>query len=72
MAIKTRSRREKIGGGLGLVLGIIGFNLAMPLLFAANEGADEKQMLWAALSALLCSELGSRIGKWLDGRELRS
>ncbi len=27
MTIKVRSRREKVGSGLGLLLGIIGFNL---------------------------------------------
>lgn len=33
MAIKTRSRSEKVGSGLGLLLGIIGFNLLVPFLF---------------------------------------
>lgn len=30
MAVKAKSRREKIGNGLGLLLGIIGFNLLVP------------------------------------------
>lgn len=30
MALKMRSRREKVGSGLGLLLGIIGFNLLVP------------------------------------------
>lgn len=33
MALKVRSRREKVGSGLGLLLGIIGFNLLVPFLF---------------------------------------
>ncbi|MFM5507727.1 hypothetical protein ACET6U_01920 [Aeromonas rivipollensis] len=69
MAIKTRSRREKIGSGLGLVLGIIAFNLMVPLLFEKLAGFDGSQLLWAAVTALLCSELGARVGKWLDARE---
>ncbi|MBL0513466.1 hypothetical protein [Aeromonas media] len=69
MAIKTRSRREKIGSGLGLVLGIIAFNLMVPLLFEKQANFDFNQLLWAAVSAMLCSELGARVGKWLDARE---
>lgn len=69
MAIKTRSRREKVGGGLGLVLGIIGFNLLVPLLFEKQAEFDFNQLLWAVVTAMLCSELGARIGKWLDVRE---
>ena len=69
MAIKTRSRREKVGSGLGLLLGIIGFNLLVPFLFEKQAGFDGNQMLWAAVTALLCSELGARVGKWLDCRE---
>ncbi len=69
MAIKARSRREKVGSGLGLVLGIIGFNLMVPLLFEKQADFDGNQMLWAAVTALVCSELGARIGKWLDCRE---
>lgn len=30
MAVKVRSRREKIGSGLGLVMGLIAFNLIAP------------------------------------------
>ena len=69
MAIKTRSRREKIGSGLGLVLGIIAFNLMVPLLFEKQASFDFNQLLWAVVSAMLCSELGARVGKWLDARE---
>lgn len=69
MAITTRSRREKIGSGLGLVLGIIAFNLMVPLLFEKQANFDFNQLLWAVVSAMLCSELGARVGKWLDARE---
>ena len=69
MAIKVRSRREKIGSGLGLVLGIIAFNLMVPLLFEKQASFDFNQLLWAVVSAMLCSELGARVGKWLDARE---
>ena len=69
MALKVRSRREKVGSGLGLLLGIIGFNLLAPFLFEKQAGFDGNQMLWAAVTALFCSELGARVGKWLDARE---
>ena len=69
MAIKVRSRREKIGSGLGLVLGIIAFNLMVPLLFEKQASFDFNQLLWAVVSAMLCSELGARVGKLLDARE---
>ena len=69
MAGKVRSRREKIGSGLGLVLGIIAFNLMVPLLFEKQASFDFNQLLWAVVSAMLCSELGARVGKWLDARE---
>lgn len=69
MAIKTRSRREKVGSGLGLLLGIIGFNMLVPVLFEKKEGFDVTQVILAMVSAVLCSELGARIGKWLDRRE---
>lgn len=69
MTLKMRSRREKVGSGLGLVLGIIGFNLMVPLLFEKQAGFDGNQMLWAAVTALVCSELGARVGKWLERRE---
>ncbi|MCP1266946.1 hypothetical protein [Aeromonas hydrophila] len=69
MVIKMRSRREKVGSGLGLLLGIIGFNLLVPFLFEKQAGFDGGQMLWAAVTALVCSELGARVGKWLDRRE---
>ncbi|MFB3237494.1 hypothetical protein Q7C15_01705 [Aeromonas salmonicida] len=38
MAVKSKSRSEKIGSGLGLVLGIIGFNMLVPVLFEKKEG----------------------------------
>lgn len=69
MTIKTRSRREKVGSGLGLLLGIIGFNLLVPFLFEKQAGFNGNQMLWAAVTALVCAELGARVGKWLDARE---
>ena len=69
MTVKVRSRREKIGSGLGLVLGIIAFNLMVPLLFEKQASFDFNQLLWAVVSAMLCSELGARVGKWLDARE---
>ncbi|MFM5029349.1 hypothetical protein ACEUDA_09995 [Aeromonas rivipollensis] len=69
MAVKVRSRREKIGSGLGLVLGIIAFNLMVPLLFEKQASFDFNQLLWAVVSAMFCSELGARVGKWLDAKE---
>lgn len=69
MAVKVRSRREKIGSGLGLVLGIIAFNLMAPLLFEKQANFDFNQLLWAVVSAMVSSELGARVGKWLDARE---
>ncbi|MEB6605328.1 hypothetical protein MXM08_01840 [Aeromonas sanarellii] len=69
MAVKSRSRREKIGSGLGLVLGIIGFNLMVPLLFEKQANFDFNQLLWAVVSAMVSSELGGRVGKWLDAKE---
>ena len=69
MAVKAKSRREKMGSGLGLVLGIIAFNLIAPLLLESKEGADMTQMIGTMVSAMLCSELGARVGKWLDARE---
>ncbi|WP_323938917.1 hypothetical protein, partial [Aeromonas caviae] len=49
--------------------GIIGFNLLAPFLFEKQAGFDGNQMLWAAVTALLCAELGARVGKWLERRE---
>ncbi len=69
MAVKSRFRREKIGSGLGLVLGIIGFNLMVPLLFEKQANFDFNQLLWAVVSAMVSSELGARVGKWLDAKE---
>ena len=69
MAVKVRSRREKIGSGLGLVMGLIAFNLIVPLLQESKEISDMNRMIGAMVSALICSELGARIGKWLDTRE---
>ncbi|MNS38602.1 hypothetical protein D3C72_708580 [compost metagenome] len=69
MAIKARSRTEKVGGGLGLVMGLIAFNLLVPLLLESKEISDMNRMIGAMVSAMICSELGARIGKWLDARE---
>ncbi len=73
MAITTRSRREKIGSGLGLVMGLIAFNLIVPLLPVATEMSDMTRMIGvmisAMLCAMLCAELGARIGKWRDAKE---
>ncbi|HAT6346599.1 TPA: hypothetical protein JAJ28_004414 [Aeromonas hydrophila] len=69
MAVKVRSRREKIGSGLGLVMGLIAFNLIAPLLLESTEISDMNRMIGAMVSAMICAELGARIGKWLDCRE---
>ena len=69
MAVKVRSRRQKIGRGLGLVLGTIAFNPMVPLPLEKQASFDFNQLLWAVVSAMLCSELGARVGKWLDARE---
>lgn len=69
MAVKSKSRSEKIGSGLGLVLGIIGFNMLVPVLFGPQAGFELVPMILAMVSAVLCSELGARVGKWLDCRE---
>lgn len=69
MAVKVRSRREKMGSGLGLVLGIIAFNLMASLLFEKQANFDFNQLLWAVVSAMVSSELGARVGKWLDTRK---
>lgn len=58
MAIKVRSRREKIGSGLGLVMGLIAFNLIAPLFLESKEISDMNRMIGAMVSALICSELG--------------
>lgn len=65
MAVKSRSRKEKIGSGLGLVMGLIAFNLIAPLLLESKEISDMNRMI----GAMICSELGARIGKWLDAGE---
>lgn len=69
MAVRVRSRREKIGSGLGLVMGLIAFNLIAPLLLGSTEISDMNRMIGAMISAMICSELGARIGKWLDSNE---
>ncbi|MNR02442.1 hypothetical protein D3C85_1182940 [compost metagenome] len=69
MAVKAKSRREKMGSGLGLVMGLIAFNLIAPLLLESKEISDMNRMIGAMISAMICSELGARIGKWLDRRE---
>jgi hypothetical protein len=42
MAVKSKSRNEKIGSGLGLVFGIIGFNMLVPVLFGPQAGFGVK------------------------------
>ena len=69
MVVKVRSRREKIGSGLGLVMGLIAFNLIVPLLPVATEMSDMTRMIGVMISAMLCAELGARIGKWRDAKE---
>ncbi|EKP0279727.1 hypothetical protein JGK46_003632 [Aeromonas bestiarum] len=69
MAVKARSRREKIGSGLGLLLGIFIFNLIAYQFVETKALSETNRMIGAIVSALLCSELGARIGKWLDRRE---
>jgi ABC-type antimicrobial peptide transport system permease subunit len=69
MAVKTRSRREKIGSGLGLLLGIFIFNLIAYQFVETKALSEANRMIGAIISALLCSELGARVGKWLDRRE---
>ncbi|MCS3766416.1 hypothetical protein HNP12_000455 [Aeromonas hydrophila] len=69
MALKVRSRREKVGSGLGLLLGILIFNLIACQFVETKALSETNRMIGAIVSALLCSELGARIGKWLDRRE---
>lgn len=69
MAVKAKSRREKIGSGLGLLLGILIFNLIAYQFVETKALSETNLMIGAIVSALLCSELGARVGKWLDRRE---
>lgn len=69
MAVKARSRREKVGSGLGLLLGILIFNLIAYPFVETKAFSEANRMIGAIVSALLCSELGARVGKWLDRRE---
>ncbi|MDM5126332.1 hypothetical protein [Aeromonas salmonicida] len=69
MAVKAKSRREKIGSGLGLLLGILIFNLIAYQFVETKVLSETNRMIGAIVSALLCSELGARVGKWLDRRE---
>ncbi|MFM1702028.1 hypothetical protein [Aeromonas salmonicida] len=69
MAVKAKSRREKMGSGLGLVLGILIFNLIAYQFVETKALSEANRMIGAIVSALLCSELGARVGKWLDRRE---
>ncbi|HCT5132907.1 hypothetical protein [Aeromonas sp. V90_14] len=69
MTIKARSRREKVGSGLGLLLGILIFNLIAYQFVETKALSETNRMIGAIVSALLCSELGARVGKWLDRRE---
>lgn len=69
MALKVRSRREKVGSGLGLLLGVLIFNLIAYQFVETKALSETNRMIGAIGSALICSELGARIGKWLDRRE---
>lgn len=69
MAVKARSRREKIGSGLGLLFGILIFNLITYQFVETKALSEANRMIGAIVSALICSELGARVGKWLDRRE---
>ncbi|MFM1712173.1 hypothetical protein [Aeromonas salmonicida] len=69
MAVKVRSRREKMGCGLGLLLGILIFNLIAYQFVETKVLSEANRMIGAIVSALICSELGARVGKWLDARE---
>nr|WP_277604400.1 hypothetical protein [Aeromonas sp. MR19] len=67
--MKAKSRREKVGSGLGLLLGILIFNLIAYQFVETKALSETNRMIGAIVSALLCSELGARVGKWLDRRE---
>lgn len=69
MAVKAKSRREKIGSGLGLLLGILIFNLIAYQFIETKALSETNRMIGAIVSALFCSELGARVGKWLERRE---
>ena len=69
MAMKAKSRREKVGSGLGLLLGVLIFNLIAYQFVETKLLSETNRMIGAIVSALLCSELGARVGKWLDARE---
>ena len=69
MAMKAKSRREKVGSGLGLLLGVLIFNLIAYQFVETKALSEANRMIGAIVSALLCSELGARVGKWLDRRE---
>ena len=69
MAVKAKSRREKMGSGLGLLLGILIFNLIAYQFVETKVLSEANRMIGAIVSALICSELGARVGKWLDRRE---
>lgn len=69
MAVKVRSRKEKMGSGLGLLLGILIFNLIAYQFVETKALSEANRMIGAIVSALICSELGARVGKWLDARE---
>ena len=68
MTVRVKSKLEKIGSGTGLLMGIIAFNLLAPLLFEKREGFDVIQMVAAIACAMLCSELGARLGRLVDER----
>lgn len=69
MAVKAKSRREKMGRGLGLLLGILIFNLIAYQFVETKALSEANRMIGAIVSALFCSELGAGMGRWLDRRE---
>ena len=69
MAMKAKSRREKVGSGLGLLLGVLIFNLIAYQFVETKALSETNRMIGAIVRALICSELGARVGKWLDRRE---
>jgi hypothetical protein len=40
----------------------------VPLLPVTTEMSDMTRMIGAIISAMLCAELGARIGKWRDAK----
>ena len=45
------------------------FNLIAYQFVETKALSETNRMIGAIVSALICSELGARVGKWLDARE---